>query len=313
MKLTKKVPLIIAIAFAAVGILLAAVSVVMVHGDFRLLSTTTPYVEKTYSVNADTVHTVILNTYDQKVQIVKSADNQIHLDYFDRDKEQYTISSSNGELLIDLTRNMKWFDYIGIDFYGGVTFKIAVPDDMVCDFSLSTSNGQITMDNLSEKGNLALTTSNGNIVLTDVTTTGSLKSGTSNGYIGMSNLSAAGPIEASTSNSNISANGVSASGISMHSSNGKLNLSNMNSKKDIDIGTSNSNIQFSNISVATLFKIRSSNGSINGDINDTMKDFTVISHTSNGNDNLPESLAGGSKSLDVKTSNGNINVSFSGR
>src|ERR1035437_5986149 len=109
MKLTKRISLIIAIVIAVAGIILVSISFVMVNGNFKLLSNRAPYEEKSYSVKADGINKIILNSSNTKVNVVKSADDKIHINYFEREKEYYTINvSDKGELLIEFTNNMKW-------------------------------------------------------------------------------------------------------------------------------------------------------------------------------------------------------------
>lgn len=311
MKLAKNTVLVFAGVLVALGIIAAFVSILMVHGDFKRLSTTSPYEKKSYSAEAAGINNMILNDSDKKVMIVKSPDDKIHLSYYDRDNEKYTIHVSNGRLSIDFKRSKNWYDYIGIDFYGSSSFKIAVPDDMACDFSLNTSNALISAENISEKGNLSVKTSNGDVVLSNIKTTGSLKTATSNGKTELSNIKITGSVESACSNGEISAKEGAASGFFLHSSDGELILTDLTSQKEIDAETSNSKVQIGNISVGTSLKIGTSNGDIAGNISAPIGDFHITSRTSNGNNSLPESLTGGSKALNVKTSNGNINLRFS--
>ena len=55
-----------------------------------------------------------------------------------------------------------------------------------------------------------------------------------------------------------------------------------------------------------------SNSSIIGIVHGSMSDFTIKIKTSNGKSNLPEQFGSGNKKLTASTSNGAINIEFTG-
>lgn len=315
MKLTKTPVLIAAGILVVLGLFTAIVSFFMVGGDFSRLGSNSGYTEKSYVTEAAAIKELVLNTSNTQVRVISSPDNKIHLHYYERDKEKYTITDSDGRLEIDLNKDMHWYDHIGFDFnfMGNLTFQIAVPNSMACDFALSTSNNEISISNLSENGNLKLNTSNGGIVLDHLSTTGSLESDTSNSSISLSSVKVDGSIVTTTSNGGISFEGATASGVTARSSNGRLRLTDVASQKDIYAETSNNGIEISGLSAETAITLRSSNGNITGAIADPMSEFSIRSQTSNGNNSLPGNLSGGKKNLDVSTSNGSIDVRFEKR
>ncbi|MEG0663957.1 MAG: hypothetical protein RR483_02530, partial [Clostridia bacterium] len=111
-----------------------------------------------------------------------------------------------------------------------------------------------------------------------------------------------------TYNGLIDMKNVSCNEIIAETSNGKISSENLFSKQSIYLNTSNGNIELNKIDSNNI-KISTSNSSINGIIQGSREDYTVYSKTSNGNNNLNDG-GNGSKILDLKTSNGKININF---
>ncbi|MEM1484376.1 DUF4097 family beta strand repeat-containing protein [Oscillospiraceae bacterium PP1C4] len=291
MRITNRLVIIVAVVLTVVGIGLTSAAVVMVNGDFKRLSTTDPYEEKEYYVKADGINTITFNDSSARVNIVKSNDNQIRLNYFENEKEYYTIDvSDNGELAIMFESNIKWQNFVGFNLGSRDFFEIAIPENIKCDISLKTSNGIITADNLSIDGDISLKTSNGAIALSNINTDGNVTAVTSRGSISASNLSS--------------------QDFSAKSSTGELRLTDVICEVKITAETSNGEIEIANISFGAGLKLKSSNGKITGTVRGRMEDFNIISRTSTGRNNLPEDRTGGNKTLEAKTSNGSIDIAF---
>lgn len=61
---------------------------------------------------------------------------------------------------------------------------------------------------------------------------------------------------------------------------------------------------------ALNISIKVSTGDVEGRFNDSMSNYTITSHVSTGESNLPESFGSGPKRLDVKASTGDIEIEF---
>jgi hypothetical protein len=58
--------------------------------------------------------------------------------------------------------------------------------------------------------------------------------------------------------------------------------------------------------------MQTSNNDVKGSITGNPADYSIITGTSNGKNNLPEKTDGGEKSIYINTSNGNIYIDFIG-
>ena len=293
MKTAKKVLIITGIVLAILGICIASVAITMVNGDFSRLSTSEPMEERKYSVNAGEISNITLKASNSDVIFLKSDDNQLHFRYYENDKLFFEINRNGNDLSVLNKTNYRWYDYIGIDFNFPKSFEIYVPDNADLSISVKTSNGKIDIKDISINGNVSAETSNGVVNISDTAAAGNFYTKSSNGKVFITN--------------------VSTKDLSAESSNGRIFLTNIKSEEKIYAKTSNGGIELSNIFFGQSARLESSNGSISGSINDSMNNFNITSRTSNGKNNLPESMAGGTKDLIVKTSNGKIDISFAGQ
>lgn len=241
--------------------------------DSSSQDTSTSYEEKSYTVDAEKIAQMSLITRDRTVELVESTDNQIHIHYFENDKESYEINvSGNKELIMEAVNNKNWKDYIGLDTEKAHrNVKIAVPTGMASGIKIKTSKGDIVLSEVDIAGSVDATTSDGKIELTNVSVDTMLK---------------------------------------LETKNDDMILSEVNVKGSIDTSISNGNIKVTEVAVDDTLKLKSKNGNITGTVKGSYDVFTITSNASKGKNNLPENKGGGAKTLDVSTNNGDINLEF---
>lgn len=233
----------------------------------------TPLVEKSYSVDAEKVNKITLSDQGRKVELVKSEDNEIHITYFENDKESYDINvSDENELVMKAVTNKQWKDYIGLDLDKSNRYvQIAVPNGIHSGVEITTSKGDIVVSDLDIDGSVDATTSDGTIELTNVEIGNALNLKTKNDDMMLSGVSVKGSVNGTVSNGELKVEKVAFDG---------------------------------------AMKLTTKNGDITGTIIGSYDDFRISSEASKGKSNLPESKGGGAKPLDVSTNNGDINLEF---
>ncbi|WP_025785285.1 DUF4097 family beta strand repeat-containing protein [Sporosarcina sp. D27] len=231
------------------------------------------YEKKNYSVEASTVKQISLSTKGRSVELEASKDDEIHITYFESDKESYNVDlQDNGDLMMQLVTDKDWKDYIGLKTdKEHHLVKIAVPNGISSGVKIETSNEDIILSNLKIDGQVEATTNEGKIKASNITTNKNIKMKTKNDDIILDEVSAEGSIEA-TSN-----------------------------KGDTKV---------SNVSVGDALKLRTKDGDITGTVKGSYDLFKIISEVSKGENNLPETKKGGNKTLDVGANNGDINIEF---
>ncbi|MBN1047028.1 hypothetical protein DVW08_17000 [Clostridium botulinum] len=109
---------------------------------------------------------VNIDVRDRAIEVSLSTDNQVHIDYFESDKESYNILVSDDHVLTMTAANNKdWTDYIGGKSSAGARkISLQLPDSLLSALTLTTTNNDIQLSELSVQGDISLSTNGGNIV-----------------------------------------------------------------------------------------------------------------------------------------------------
>ena len=124
-----------------------------------------PFAAGTYAVEAGQVQGVSIDVRDREIEVLPSSDGQIHIDYFENDKEYYEFSVHDGMLTMAGASNKAWTDYIGgkpADGHRKITLRI--PDATLEKLSISTTNEDILAAPLTVNGEVSLSTNGGNLM-----------------------------------------------------------------------------------------------------------------------------------------------------
>ena len=112
-----------------------------------------PFSSKTYTVDG------------AQIEVSPSEDHQIHIDYFENDKEYYDISVSDESVLtITAADSKEWSDYIGGKAAAEYRkISVRIPDALLQSLTVSTTNEEIVLSELAVTDSVSLTSNGGNI------------------------------------------------------------------------------------------------------------------------------------------------------
>ena len=123
-----------------------------------------PFEEKSYT--SDTrINEIALDVQDREIEVSLSEDEQVHIKYYENSKEYYDISVSDENVLTMTSASSKaWTDYIG----GKPSAEdrkifLQIPDSLLDDLTLSTTNENISLPALTVKDSIALSSNGGDI------------------------------------------------------------------------------------------------------------------------------------------------------
>lgn len=143
-----------------------------------------PFKEKSYTADPRTKG-ITVDARDRQIEVSLSGDEQIHIQYFENNKEYYNISVSDENLLTMASAASKeWTDYIG-----GKTsaeyrkISLRIPSALLDSLTLSTTNGDISLPALSVNEKISLSSNGGNISFGSLDTGVSLTLNVKNGNI----------------------------------------------------------------------------------------------------------------------------------
>lgn len=144
-----------------------------------------PFVEKSYLSNTQ-IHEINLDVRDREIEVSLSDDEQIHIKYYENSKEYYNISVSDENVLtMASVSNKAWTDYIGVKSPAeNRKISLQVPDALLENLTLSTTNEDITLSTLAVTGSISLSCNNGNITFGSLDVGNALYLADKNGNIG---------------------------------------------------------------------------------------------------------------------------------
>ncbi len=259
---------------------------------------TITYQEDTYTAPAEDIQSIVIKARNMPVTVKVSQGNEVALSYYTSEEDPYEVSLENGVLTLKYT-NTTLFS-IGSIFAnasifgalngGSLKVELTVPAVYAGSLRLETSNGTIAATGLAGMGDLTAETSNAAVNMTDISAK-TVKIRTSNGAVTAERVLASGRLDAETSNGGVTARQTAAQDV--------LTITTSNGRITVDMVTSKA------------IELRSSNASVSGTVGGKRGDYTIASATSNGDNNLGSGGSGASR-LTVNTSNGAINIRFSG-
>ena len=301
----------IASILVAAGLVLMGVAFMLSGGDITKLNTQNlTYTEKRAEFDASKFSLMSLKDSNNSVKLLPSPDNKIYITYYESEKTHYAFDQSQaGALKITYVSDFHWFDLVGITFLStDTTVVIEIPQNTDMELDIKTSNGGISVNDLTMKKPLSFKSSNGKITLANISTDDKIYAKTSNSKITFSEVSCGGG-ELETSDGKIELVNASFYGdVNGKTSNGNILLTDVSCMDRIEMRTSNSPIEFSNLDCGYT-DLETSNGRISGTVAGKHGDYNFTTKTSNGNISVPDSEPGG-KTFIAKTSNSKITIEY---
>ncbi len=122
-----------------------------------------PFEEKSYTSDTQ-IDEINLNLRDREIEVSLSEDEQVHIQYYENSKEYYDISVSGNVLTMASASDKEWTDYIGgKPSAENRKVSLQIPDALLKNITLSTTNEDITLPALSVSGSINISSNGGNI------------------------------------------------------------------------------------------------------------------------------------------------------
>ncbi len=249
---------------------------------------------------------VLLGADDIQVRQVEG--DTLRLSYPETEQHSYNLTKEGSSLTLTEQGAQNWSQFFLFQFSGaqrqaileipkdfagkvtlqGTTGNVNVEDlSGIIDFTIERTAGDITVGQL-QLERLTLATTTGDIRLDNATAENATLNA-STGHISIGQLEATETLQCNATTGDVDGN--------------------LLKSREIAISTSTGNISLGDIEGEQV-TLRATTGDIQGTLAGKGGDYTIHSSTDNGDNNLPESLSGGSKTLDVETDAGDINISF---
>ena len=143
-----------------------------------------PFEEKSYTSDTQ-IHEINLDVQDREIEVSLSEDEQVHIQYSENSKEYYDISVSDDNVLTMTSASDKqWTDYIGVKPAAeDRKISLQVPDALLENLTLSTTNEDITLSALAVTGSINISSNGGNIAFGNLDVGSALTLNVKNGDI----------------------------------------------------------------------------------------------------------------------------------
>jgi len=268
----------IIIGLVLVGAALVSISSMFFHNRMS---------DETFTTSK-TVKKLSVDDRNMPIDIVGVSGNKTRISYKKSRDIKYRIKQTSDHLSIERKKIMGFnfsFDFFNFG-NSSPRVTIEIPKDKLKNLQVETSNGKISTENLA-LNNLDLETTNSKMIINDVD---------------------ARTVDAETSNGKVELSQMTFDEGSFESSNSKMALKDLEFKSG-EFHTSNGKIDLMNVKSSDSISLKTSNSKVNGTIVGNKDDFSIVSKTSNASNNLGNQKSG-SKKLEVKTSNGDIEIAF---
>ncbi len=143
-----------------------------------------PFEEKSYTSDTQ-INEINLDVEDREIEVSLSPDEQVHIQYAENSKEYYEISVSDDKVLtMTSASNKEWTDYIGTKPAAeNRKIVLQIPDALLENLTLSTTNENITLPALTVTGSISLSSNGGNIAFGNLDVGNTLTLSAKNGNI----------------------------------------------------------------------------------------------------------------------------------
>lgn len=265
--------------------------------------------EKNYT-SEETIKHLQIDDKDTSIEVIGTDDSSINIRYTESSSYKYTFSEQNGSLVVKKKGKAKsfWPFNQGFSFFRDDTVRVEVPQTTLDKLVLTTSNSDISVENLTtDIGELK--TTNDEITLEDISFDQKLTARTTNGEINLDSVSAKAA-KLNTTNDTINLDDLNVQNtLTAKTTNGDISLGTARANR-ATLTTTNDSISFDNLDVKDSLSAATTNGSVEGTILGSKSDFNIDSHTTNGENSLRNASDNGRKSLEITTTNDDIDVEF---
>jgi hypothetical protein len=145
------------------GVVLGGIGLILTHGDLSAIFENDVRTEK-FVDETQTVNSLKISAAADDIELYKSEDEFLHIDYYDSKLRPFDYSYTDGRAELKQKSTVKsWFNFGSFE---SKTMKIYVPESLTSELNIDVSSGTITNSGLIiDVQTLKLNASSGDIVL----------------------------------------------------------------------------------------------------------------------------------------------------
>ncbi len=289
----------ILVGLLVVGIIVTVVGLIITDFNFSDM-TTFANADEDYTVEERATEfaatKIRIEADDRVIKFAPSTDGKYGIKYYQAEYDTVTYAEESGVISIKAKMARRRWVFFRRASRDVRTITVQVPEAFSGEIDVTTSNGDISVENIGALTRLTLSSSNGDLTAKDLTVSGQVRMDTSNGEITVDTLAAS-------------------SGITVESSNGEIDIR-ATSAASIDADTSNGDIDFIDVTCDDVLAM-SSNGNLRISLFGQQQSYEINVDTSNGGIRVGGIKvssqimnSGAPKKLRAETFNGSIEINF---
>lgn len=247
------------------------------------------------------------------IKIAPSGDSNISFFCYENDKQQFSADEVNGTLSIEQTRQRKWYEnfLMWFDFKDfEYDIEIGLPEDYAGSLKIETKTGDIVISGCTNSDSVKATSVTGDIRLSSVSCTGDIDISLRTGSVSLDSVRGKGIYYDGVSG-DFECGNVECTSLSASVTTGEIDLGRLTCN-DVKLTVTTGDIEADLLSVGKSAYVSSTTGDVEMHISGEMNDYAIKSHTTTGDNNLPENSGSGEKTLEVYSTTGEIEVTFAG-
>lgn len=123
------------------------------------------FAQESYTSGEGKISAIVVDVEDREVEVTGSPDEQIHIDYYESEKEYCKIFvSEEDELILTLVYNKNWLDYFGTKPSKSYRkISIQIPDKFLSHLQISTTNEKLKLRDISVADSVRLNSNGGDV------------------------------------------------------------------------------------------------------------------------------------------------------
>ena len=280
MSKASKIWLVVAASLVALGIIIFGVVMSMLEWNFAKLSTV-KYETNIYEIGED-FHNISIKTDTSDVTLLLSDDGKVKVECYESEKEKHSVTVENDTLIVDITNDRKWYDYIGIGV-GGQKITVYLPASEYGSLNIKDSTGDIKVDDLCVSS-MELSVTTGDIEISDIKCRGDIKIGVITGKMNVKNVEC----------KNLTSSG----------STGDTDMTGVIAKEKLDIKRTTGDVNLDGCDAGELC-IKVTTGDVKGSL---LSEKVFAVKTSTGDKDVPKTTSGGL--CEITTTTGDIIITI---
>lgn len=299
----------LAALFLCAGLIVFIIGFAMMGFNVMNFDTEPVYIQKNYTADSG-VTALRFEETDADITVKPSDDGKIHIKYYENANKTYNIEKQDdGTLIVSKTVEKGFFDNFLVISVSTPFLTVELPTDYSGSLAVFSTDGDITVSDITAE-TLRIRSDGGNIKTNNVFCEGNIDTATDTGSLEVYETATNGTAKFKSDSGRLFVQSVSAKDIYVETVNGHMTLVDISAADTVFAESDYNGIKLSSIDIGKSLTVIADNGGISGSVVGNEWDFAYNCSASNGKNNLSELPSLGTKQLNLRAENGDIEILF---